>query len=251
MRDKGRGESAGCGGRAGWLLALMVMLALGSSGCGAQASHFKGSASAVTQEDATTLTVPVPAESGPGDLLIAVIVTDSIPNIRFPSGWQLLSKGDCLEDACEIRSFWRIADGSEESVSFRWHRFKEQAAGGVLAYGSNGQRYPFGIGRRGFGLDDSPTAPRGEDVGSGLLVLRIMAAADARRSLQHPPGEVRLAVQSRPPDAPDASEGVILGLVEHPHRGPQGIPEAVWRMDLSAPWRTLTIPILPRAGRFF
>ena len=258
--------------RPAWLALGGLLLA----GCG-QEPIFESVATANTGKNAgTSLSIPGPASttgSASGDLLIAVLGVKINPLITAPPGWTALpgmagfNQTICASDdegiACQMSAFYKIAGGSETSVTLTWPTLY-QAAGAVLRYSRFDTASPFGAIGKQSGSSNAPTAPSVTTVRSESRVLRIaLSEADnVRNSLtttilasdpaisrfnlvSFPPASVSLATGCGPPLSGCSYTNEAVGLAASDDRqktaGPSGT--ASWSLPGTDQWVGVTIEI--------
>jgi hypothetical protein len=148
-------------------IALLAFLVVGCAG-----PRFENGVSVGTgKSGASSLTIPVPPstnEEASGDLLISILGVQANPNTQEPEGWKTVpgfagfNGATCAADsggtACQLAIFYRIADGSETSVTLDWGT-RRHAAGAVLRYSNVDQAAPIGEANQQRGSSNTPTAP--------------------------------------------------------------------------------------------
>ena len=155
-------------------------------GCGSSPNFEDAATSHTGPAGATALSIPVPpGESGRTDLLIAILGIQANPNTFGPDGWTAVRdfpgfngavcQPDAEGPACQLAVYYRITDGSEETVSFRWG-VTRQAAGAVLRFSNVDTDDPIGVVRPARGSSDAPTAPTVTTTRDGSRVLRIVVS---------------------------------------------------------------------------
>ena len=91
------------------------------------------STSEAANQTASTLVIPAPVGTQPGDVLIATIDSRGKPDISAPAGWTLI-RFDANANTQRKATFFKVATGSEPtSYTFTLTR-TESASGAILAY---------------------------------------------------------------------------------------------------------------------
>ncbi len=178
---------------------------------------------------AMSLSIPVPASTlgnANGDLLIALAAVKINPELTGPQGWTVIPQINgfntaiCGSDdegiACNLTAYYKVASGSETSISFGWPKegSPRQAAGAVLRYSRIDSSAPIGAIAKQPGSSNAPTAPsitttRGE---SKVLHIAVSEADNVRNSLTDKvlggdPPVSRFNILSFPPASVDLSTG--------------------------------------------
>jgi len=259
--------------RAGVLTSLLVV------GCG-PTPNFEGAGIGQTGESGAggvSIEVP-PGANGGGDLLVAIVGTPGNPNTSGPEGWtpvrgfrgfnDAMCQADGQGTSCQMAVYYKIADGSESTVSYSWGG-NRQAAATVLRYSNVDANEPIGASNQQRGSSDTVTAPVVETTRDGSRALRIAVVEldeagafvrEAAAMSDVPPGE-RVNILSFP-TAADDSEGcgppmagcdtdraVALAVSDTRHRtaGPSG--PASWELPAADQWLTATIEIRRPPGQ--
>ena len=110
---------------------LALVLAVLSS-VAAAAPTFVSQSTAVTgNNNVQELTIPTPAGTALGDLLLATIATDNNETLNTPTGWTLVNQGS---NGATVAVFYRIATGAEPAnYTFTWGS-NEEAAGATTGW---------------------------------------------------------------------------------------------------------------------
>jgi hypothetical protein len=93
--------------------------------------EFRGAASADNGIGGTTLTLPVPAATAAGDVMVAGLAVRGAPTLTAPAGWDLVRldpRGTTMEQAI----YTRVAGGSEPS-EFTWTIGASRVAVGAIS----------------------------------------------------------------------------------------------------------------------
>ena len=142
-------------------------------------------------EGQNTLTINVPAGSA-GDLLLAVVGVRQNPSTTTPSGFTPIIAGfngctSAMESGIGIRAqlstWWKIADGSETSITVNWGaQVIEQGCGAVLRYSGVDAANPIDVSACDKGASTSPTAPSVTTTVPDDRIVRVVVAdaADAK-----------------------------------------------------------------------
>lgn len=204
----------------------------------------------------TSLTVSVPAGTS-GDLLIAVLGVGVNPSTATPSGWTPILAGfnaaPCATESglgirCQLNTWYRIADGTETSVTFTWGGTFRQAAGAVLRYSDADTVNPIGAHATQSGTSTTPTAPS-VTVPADTRVLRIAVAdindADSVFTATPAVSRFNLASTSTSPGDTFDEDGLVLGGSDSLFAAGGATGTASWSLPATEQWRTISIPILP------
>ena len=194
-------------------------------GCGSTPTLEDLRTSLTGPDGANSLSIPVPpGVSGSADLLVAILGIQANPNTSGPDGWTGVpgfagfNGATCQADgqgtACQLTVYYRIADGSETSASFKWGG-RRQAAGAVLRFSNTDVTAPIGVAQPQRGTSPAPFAPIIMTTRDGSLVLRIVVSElDGVRpflsgslALTDEPGSSRLNIVSFPDAAADPTNG--------------------------------------------
>ena len=165
-------------------IALLAFLVVGCTG-----PRFENGVSIGTGKNgANSLTIPVPPstdEEASGDLLISILGVQANPNTQEPEGWTTVrgfagfNGATCAADtegtACQLAIYYRIADGSETSITIDWG-VQRHAAGAVLRYSNVDQAAPIGQTSQRRGSSNKPTAPVINTSRDGSRIMRIAVA---------------------------------------------------------------------------
>lgn len=90
-------------------------------------------ASFAANPTATTLTIPTPTGTQPGDVLLATIDVRGRPTMTAPAGWQLL-RTDVNGTVMTKATWWRVATASEPATHTFQLSSAQAAAGAIAAY---------------------------------------------------------------------------------------------------------------------
>ena len=194
-------------------------------GCGSSPRFESAMTSHTGPAGASSLSIPVPpGVSGRADLLIAILGIQANPNTSGPDGWTGVrgftgfNDATCQADgegtACQLAVYYRIADGSETTASFRWGATR-RAAGAVLRFSNVDTNAPIGVARPDRGSSVTPTAPTVTTTQDGSRVLRIVVCEldeagtflTGSVALTDEPPSARLNVLSFPDAVTDPTNG--------------------------------------------
>ena len=165
-----------------WCAAVVTSLFF--VGCGPSPNFEDARSGHTGPAGASSLSIRVPPGSnGRADLLIAVLGIQANPNTSGPDGWTAVpgftgfNGATCQSDgqgtACQLAVYYRVADGSETTASFRWGGIR-RAAGAVLRFSNVDANAPIGVTRSQRGSSDTPTAPVITTTRDGSRALRIV-----------------------------------------------------------------------------
>lgn len=190
-------------------------------------------------QNATQITINVPAGVSAGDLLIAVVQKNGIGNPSAPIGWTTIDEGACPGNQCWLEAFQRTATGSETNVTFNWTG-GARAIGAVFRYSGASPTLVSGFNT---GSNNAPTAPSVNTTAANSRVLRLMVADDNQLTgSPYPAGHVgRYGIQVDNSGVADLS-GAAADEVEAA-AGPTG--PAAFSLNTNENWRALTIAIAP------
>ena len=104
---------------------IAELAAMGGSGGGGGGTGpvFESYADASASSTVTSLTVPMPAGTADGDLLVAALATDgdSAPTFSLSPGWTPVSVGTSANNKVSFGVWWKIATSSEPAqYTFNW-----------------------------------------------------------------------------------------------------------------------------------
>jgi GEVED domain len=206
------------------------------------APAFQTQATAVTGgTDVQTLTIPVPAGTSSGDLLLATISTDSDETLDTPLGWTVIDQGSS-GGAVTVAAYYRIATATEPaSYTFTWGSI-EQAAGAILRYSGVSTSNPvdaFGVAT---GTSASPTSPSVATLSADTRVVRIYGADDDDLATNpYPTGTTgRLNVESS-----GGGGSSSLGVADSTQLAIAATGTAAFATSASEQWRALTVVLAP------
>ena len=166
----------------------------------------------------TLLPVP-PSTNGTaaGDLLVAVVGVEVNPSTSFPGGWTAVaghggfngatctSDGDPPGINCQLSVYWKIANGTETSVSVSFGPGTHHAAGAVLRYSRFSVTNPIGNVNSQNGTGN-PVAPAITTAQEDTRLIRVAvgdtnpgAGGDTQTPLLSGPENQRFSVQSSTP----------------------------------------------------
>ena len=171
----------------------------------------------------------------------------AIAAINTPNGWNLANGGACAGGgggACYLAVFWRIADGTEASVTVTWTN-NEASAGGVLRYRGVNTGNPINVSGAATGTSNAPTAPSVTTTVANTRVVRMMGADGNRLSATpYPAGHTgRFAVQDGSGNSPGTSAAAAdtsQAAAGQPVRQPSPLRAA-------HDWRAVTVALTPSA----
>lgn len=256
---------------------VLVAASLLLVGCGPTPSFESVTTNQTGIDGAGSLSIPVPAsESGGVDLLIAILGVQTNPNTSGPDGWTSVpgfsgfNGATCPPDtqgtACQLTVSYKIADGSETSVSFRWGPAR-QAVGAVLRYSNVDTNRPIGASGQQRGSSTMPTAPVITTTRDGSRVLRVVVtdADDSKPfligsvALADEPPVLRLNAVSFPDATTDPTDGcgpplsacdataraVGLAVSDARSGAAGGSGTESWELRAGDQWLTASIEIRP------
>ena len=244
-------------------------------GCGSSPNFEDAVTNYTGPAGASSLSIPVPSgESGGTDLLIAILGIQANPNTSGPEGWTAVrdfpgfNGATCQADgggtACQLAVYYRIADGSETTASFRWGVMR-QAAGAVLRFSNVDTNAPIGVARPDRGSSATPTAPTITTTRDGSRVLRIVVCEldeagtflAGSLALTGEPRSARLNIVSFPDALTDPANGcgpplsecdatiraVGLAVSDTRHGTAKASGPAPWELAGGDQWLTASIEI--------
>lgn len=189
--------------------------------------------------DVSTLTIPVPAGTASGDLLLAIVSTDSETTLNTPVGWTLLDQGNSSA-AVTMAVYYRIATAAEPaSYSFNWGS-SEEVAGAILRYSGVSTSDPIGVWGVATGTNNSPTSPSASTANADTRVVRIYGADDDDLAgSPYPTGTTgRLNIAG-------STDGPSLGVADAVQAAIGATGSAAFSLSASEQWRALTVVLAP------
>jgi hypothetical protein len=230
------------------------------------------------KQAAMSLSVSVPPSTigqPAGDLLIAVLGAKINPAVSGPPGWTVIPQINgfntaiCASDdegiACNMTAYYKIADGSEQSVQFGFPGGSPiQAAGAVMRYSRVDAASPIGAVGRQPGSSNAPTSPSITTTRADSRVLRlaISEADNVRNSLTNTvltaePPFARFNILSFPPASTDlatgcgpplsgcsyTNEAVGLAASDTVQQSVGATPTLSWSLPGTEQWLGVTIEI--------
>lgn len=93
------------------------------------APAYRGSSSA---SGVTTLTIPVPAGTAAGDVMIAQVMNRNTATLTAPAGWTPIRR-DTSSTEVQVSLLWKVATGSDTAPTFTLS-MSFQMAGGIVSY---------------------------------------------------------------------------------------------------------------------
>ncbi len=208
-------------------------------------------------EGTTSLTLSVPAGVA-GDVLVAIVGIKKNPSTATPSGWTPIIAGfnNCtsgldpqLGIRAQLSSWWKVADGSETSVTFTWgNQVVRQASGAVLRYSGADVTNPIDASGCDKGTSPSPTAPSITTTTPDTRVVRatVSDADDAGSLFTSEPPTNRFEIASTSVFGPESnytSDAVVTAGSdeERAATGPTGT--AAWSLPTAEQWAAQTVAI--------
>ncbi len=209
------------------------------------------------QASGNTLTISVPSGAA-GELLVAVIGVKTNPSTATPSGWTPIIAGfnQCVSGTdpqtgirAQLNTFWRVADGSETSVTVNFGAgVIHQASGAVLRYSGVDTNNPIDVSACDNGVSASPTAPSITTTVPDDRVIRAAVAdtEDAKSVFTSEPATARFNHESTSVFGPGSSytiDAVVTGGSDEPQAtvGPTGT--ASWSLPAAEQWAAQTVAI--------
>ena len=252
-----------------------VLTSLFLVGCGPSPSFESAGIGQTGVTGAGEVSIPVPPGANEsGDLLVAILGVPGNPNTSGPEGWTAVpgfggfNGARCQSDgqgtACQLAIFYRIADGSESTVSFSWSGTR-QAAAAVVRFSNVDVNEPIGAVNQRRGSSDTPSAPVVQTTRDGSRALRIALSEldEAARflrgavALADEPPSSRLSIVSFPTAADDPTNGcgpplsaceqieraVGLAVSDTRHATAGASGPVTWELGGGDQWLTATIEI--------
>lgn len=212
-----------------------------------------------TPQGTTSLTLSVPAGSA-GDLLVAVVGIKENPSTATPAGWTKIIAGfnQCVSASdpqlgirAQLNSWWKIADGTETSVTFTYGaQVIRQACGAILRYSGVDQSNPIDVSACDKGTSTAPTAPSVTTTAADDRVLRLVVcdAEDARSLFTSEPATKRFELASTTVFGPGTAytiDAVVSAGSDEARAaaGPTGT--AAWALPSAEQWAAQTVAIRP------
>lgn len=127
-------------------------------------------------DDGKSLTVPVPAGTANGDLLIAAVMhSDTHPIVGATAAWTEIDIGACggtEGDSCSMGVWYRVADSEPASYDFTWTG-SERGIGAIFRYSGVDPDNPINASSSTVGATGDPTAPALVTTVDETTILRI------------------------------------------------------------------------------
>ncbi|MCA1832871.1 MAG: DNRLRE domain-containing protein [Actinobacteria bacterium] len=156
----------------------------------------------------TTLVTPTPAGVLAGDVMIAAIATRGVATVSAPTGWNQIGTGIANGSSMTVRSYWKLANGSEPA-SYAWTLSEAKAAtGSIVAYSGVDSTNPIDVTAGSSNLSNSTSivAPSVTTTAANERVVGLFATmATATPALINPPtgmverGEDSADANAQPP----------------------------------------------------
>lgn len=213
-------------------------------------------------EGTTSLAIDVPSGSD-GDLLVAVLGVKENPSTVTPSGWTSIIAGfnQCTSGIdpgagirAQLSTWWRVADGSESTVTFTWgNQVINQAAGAILRYSGADATEPIDASGCDKGTSTSPTAPSVTTTSADTRVVRVVVAdADQAKSLfSSEPATKRFELASTSVFGPGSSyttDAVVTAGSDEERAAAGATGTAAWALPSADQWAAQTVAIKPAAA---
>jgi Tfp pilus assembly protein PilX len=146
----------------------------GGGGGGAGEVVFEGFADTSLGSDGLSITIPKPAGTTSGDLLVAAVVIDgeNKPAISAPAGWTLVDH-ESTSKQVTMDVLWKTASATEPaSYDFSWVKSQE-AYGWIMRFSGQDAADPVAASSSGGGSSTAPVSPAVTATSPGSLILRI------------------------------------------------------------------------------
>ena len=194
--------------------------------------------------DGLNITIPKPAGTAAGDLLIATIVTDgeNKPEMTAPAGWTLIDHGRTSKQVT-MDVLWKIADASESgSYDFSWAK-SQQAYGWIMRFTGHDPAAPIHDAQSDGGTSSSPVSPAVTTTIANTMIVRIGGFDDDDISPGDPglSGHTAITMGASSSGSGTASGGA--GYVLQSGTGDSG--ESSFSLTASEEYRAVTIAIAP------
>lgn len=211
---------------------------------------------------ATSITIGVPTGSA-GDLLVAVLGIKGNPSTVTPSGWTPIIAGfnGCtsgLDPSIGIRAqlsaWWKIADGTETSVTWTYgNQVIKQASGAILRYSGADAASPIGPSACDKGSSAAPTAPSITTTTADNRVVRtaVTDADHAKSMFTAEPAAKRFEIESTTVFGPGSSyttDALVTAASDEEQAAAGATGTATWALPSGDQWAAMSFAIQPPAG---
>ncbi|MBT8102972.1 MAG: DNRLRE domain-containing protein [Gammaproteobacteria bacterium] len=146
----------------------------GGGGGGGDGIAFEEFTDASLSSDGLSITIPKPAGTAAGDLMIATVVTDAEqkPAMTAPPGWTLINHGRASKQVT-MDVLWKIADASEPgSYDFSWVK-SQQAYGWIMRFTGHDPTAPIHDSQSNGGTSSNPVSPAVTTTIANTMIVRI------------------------------------------------------------------------------
>ena len=154
----------------------------------AQTLRYEEFSEAKAGTDATSLTVPAPASTSAGDLLVAAVATDgdTASSLAPPGGqgWTEIDLSD-YDSEVTLGAWWKTAGASEPSHQFTWSG-AEQAYAWIMRFSGHDAADPIDVLSASNTTGSSPTSPAVTTTVDNAMILRLGAFDDNDITLDAP-----------------------------------------------------------------
>ena len=131
------------------------------------APAYRGSSSAT---GVNTLTIPIPAGTTAGEVMVAQVMNRNLGSLSTPAGWTLIRR-DTSGVEVQVALFWRVATSSETAPTFTLS-VPMQMAGGIVSYSGADTSNPVDAHDATVGATATATAPSVTTTRPGTRVVR-------------------------------------------------------------------------------
>ncbi len=209
---------------------------------------YEGFAEALLTRNGKSLTVPTPAGTVAGDLLIAAVATDgnTLNSLSPPPGWNLVVV-EQRWDAVTLGVWWRLATTSEPpSHKFTWSS-PEEAYGWIMRFSGHDPASPinaWAVLTTGSGQTNNPPSPSVTTTVNNALILRLGGFDDDDINVGDPglPGHTAITMNESDNGNGSASGGA--GYLVQPNAGPSG--QSTFTLTDQEQTVAVTIAIAPK-----
>lgn len=203
---------------------------------------FRGAAQ-TTAPNATTVTVPVPAGTVKGDVMIAIVgaKAESQTTVMAPAGWTVVLSNSDPANFMTVTSYKRVA--SAEPVSYIWTiNVASSVHAAIFSYSGVDTSNPVDTsgGTVGSAETTTPTSPSITTTVGKAWVISLFVAGDPLTTITAPSGYA-----SRQTSLANLGAGHADKALSSP---PGATGPAVWTMDPATNWIAQQIAIRPAAS---
>lgn len=201
--------------------------------------NFRAQATGTSTPSEADLTIPKPADTTEGDVLVAVVTTQNFPSITPPSGWTTIHQGTYgSPERLRVAVFGRIAGSSEPADYTFAHASGNSVLGAIAAYYNPDEEFA-GYDQLAFLHEQNtatPTAPEATVRDDASLAVAIYAGRHTASATftTTPPGGYTERVDTT---TSDAFNGHVLAIADKAsNAGAIGAADATFSASVENVW---------------